>query len=453
MQHLPMRIFIVEDDKWYNELLCYHLSLNPDYELHQFYTAEEALAKLHLKPDVITLDYSIEQTKGDTVLKKIKAYHPDITVIMISGQEDIETAIGLLREGAYDYFVKNDETKDRLWNALIKIRENRELKEELEVLREEVGKKYDYSNTIIGNSDGIKKIYSLIEKATKTNINVSITGETGTGKELVAKAIHYHSNRKKKAFVAVNVAAIPTDLMESELFGYEKGAFTGALNRRIGKFEEADGGTLFLDEIGELDLNMQTKLLRALQEKEITRIGGTGVVKIDTRIITATHKDLQEEVNKGKFREDLYYRLMGLPINIPPLRERGNDVLLLAKHFITLFCKENHLKKKTLAVDAQQKLMGYAYPGNVRELGAVMQLAVVMSDENEMIEASDINLQASNKIPQLLQKELTLHEYTKNIIQSFLDKYDGDVQLVADKLDMGKSTIYKMIKDGELTQK
>lgn len=447
-----MRIFIIEDDVWYSELLVYHLSLNPDYEVHKFNTAKEALAKLHLKPDVITLDYSLADAKGDEVLKKIKSFNPDTEVIIISGQEDVSTAIGLLREGAYDYFVKDDDTKDRLWSTIIKIRDTKALKQEVETLREEVAQKYDYSKSIAGNSDAIKRIFNLIDKATKTNITVSITGETGTGKELVAKAIHYHSERAKKAFVAVNVAAIPKELLESELFGYEKGAFTGASNRKIGKFEEADKGTLFLDEIGELDLNLQAKLLRALQEKEITRVGGNGTVKVDCRIVVATHKNLQEEAQKGNFREDLYYRLLGLPITLPPLRDRGNDILLIAKHFIESFCKENKLKKKTLSNEAQQKLLKYHYPGNVRELGAVINLAVVMSDD-DTIEEKDINFNSSGSITGMMMHEMTLQEYNHAIIQHYLDKYNADVLLVAKKLDIGKSTLYRMIQSGELKTK
>lgn len=444
-----MRIFIIEDDIWYSELLVYHLSLNPDYEIHKFNTAKDALAKLQLKPDVITLDYSLADAKGDEVLKKIKSFNPDIEVIIISGQEDVSTAIGLLREGAYDYFVKDDDTKDRLWSTIVKIRDTKALKQEVETLREEVAQKYDYSKSIAGNSDAIKRIFALIDKATKTNITVSITGETGTGKELVAKAIHYHSDRAKKAFVAVNVAAIPKELLESELFGYEKGAFTGANNRKIGKFEEADKGTLFLDEIGELDLNLQAKLLRALQEKEITRVGGNGTVKVDCRIVVATHKNLQEEAQKGNFREDLYYRLLGLPIALPPLRDRNNDILLIAKHFIETFCKENKLKKKILSNEAQQKLLKYHYPGNVRELGAIINLAVVMSDD-DTIEEKDINFNSSGSITGMMMREMTLQEYNNAIIQHYLDKYNADVLLVAKKLDVGKSTLYRMIQAGEL---
>jgi two-component system, NtrC family, response regulator AtoC len=442
-----MRIFIIEDDIWYSEILVYHLSLNPDYEIHKFNTAAEALLNLHLKPDVITLDYSLDDARGDEVLKKIKAYNPEIDVIIISGQEDVSTAIGLLREGAFDYFVKDDEVKDRLWNALIKIRDKKNLQKQVEDLTNEVVDKYEITKTIIGNSTAIKQALHLVQKATKTNITVSINGETGTGKELIAKAIHYHSERAKKPFVAVNVAAIPKDLMESELFGYEKGAFTGALNRRIGKFEEANKGTLFLDEIGELDLNLQSKLLRALQEKEITRIGGSGTISIDARIIVATHKNLQQEVVKGNFREDLYYRLLGLPIYLPPLRERGNDVLLIAKAYSDRFCKENKLSKKQISQDAQQKLLSYPFPGNVRELAAIMHLAVVLC-EGDCIQADDITFQSSDTVNNLLLNERTLEDYNKLIIEHFLQKYGNDVLLVAKKLNIGKSTLYRMIQSG-----
>jgi DNA-binding NtrC family response regulator len=305
---------------------------------------------------------------------------------------------------------------------------------------------------IIGKSPAIEKVFSLIEKAAKTNITVSVTGETGSGKEMIAKAIHYNSDRHKAPFVAVNVAAIPRELIESELFGHEKGAFTGAVTRRIGRFEEADKGTLFLDEIGELDINLQAKLLRVLQEREITRVGGNSITKINVRIVVATHKNLLEEVAKKTFREDLYYRLIGLPILLPPLRDRGNDILILAKHFTDAFCKENKLGKKSISPEAQQKLLGYSFPGNVRELKSIMELAVVMADE-EVIEADHITLSSSASINDLLSKDITLKEFEAQIIQHFLEKYDHDVLQVAKKLDVGKSTIYRMIQNGELKVK
>ncbi|RYG00119.1 MAG: sigma-54-dependent Fis family transcriptional regulator, partial [Chitinophagaceae bacterium] len=395
------------------------------------------------------LDYSLPDMDGGEVLKKIREVHPDIQVIIISGQDDVATAISLLKNGAFDYIVKDDDTKDRLWNILAHLKEIDGLRKEVEQLKEQVGKKYDFSKFLIGKSDAIERVFALVEKASKTNITVSISGETGTGKEMVAKAIHYNSDKHKKPFVPVNVAAIPRDLIESELFGHEKGAFTGAVTRRIGKFEEANGGTLFLDEIGEMDINLQAKLLRVLQEREITRIGGNEVVPINVRIIVATHKNLLDEVQSKNFREDLYYRLIGLPIHLPPVRERGNDIVILAKHFMDQFSKENGGEKKILDADAQQKLLGYAFPGNVRELKSVMELACVMTD-GDTIAAEHISINTTAKVADLMNKERSLKEYEIQIIQHYLDKYDKDVLLVAKKLDVGKSTIYRMIQAGEL---
>jgi len=450
--HHPFKVFIVEDDVWYGSMLQHYLSLNPEYEVKRFESPKDFFAQLHENPDVVTLDYSLPDCDGAEVLKKIKEHNPDIRVIVISGQEDVATAINLLKNGAFDYIVKDDDTKDRLWNSILHLREISNLKQEVETLKSQVVRKYDFSQMILGKSEQILKVFSLIEKAAKTNITVSVTGETGSGKEMIAKAIHYNSERHKLPFVAVNVAAIPRDLLESELFGHEKGAFTGAVTRRIGKFEEADKGTLFLDEIGELDINLQAKLLRVLQEREITRIGSNTVTKIDVRIVVATHKNLLEEVKNKNFREDLYYRLIGLPIYLPPLRERGSDILILSKHFIDAFCKENKLEKKALSPDAQQKLVQYPFPGNVRELKSVVELAVVMADE-ELIQPEHITLNTSASIADLLNKEMTLKEFEIQILQHYLDKYDKDVLLVAKKLDVGKSTLYRMIQNGELKMK
>jgi two-component system, NtrC family, response regulator AtoC len=445
----PFKIFIVEDDTWYGSMLQHYLALNPEYEVKRFESPTDFFAQLHENPSVVTLDYSLPDCDGSEVLKKIKDFNPEIRVIIISGQEDVATAIDLLKNGAFDYIVKDDDTKDRLWNSILHLREISNLKEEVESLKTQVGRKYDFSQMIIGKSPAIEKVFAMIEKAAKTNITVSVTGETGSGKEMIAKAIHYNSDRHKEPFVAVNVAAIPKELIESELFGHEKGAFTGAITRRIGKFEEADKGTLFLDEIGELDINLQAKLLRVLQEREITRVGGNSVTKINVRIVVATHKNLLEEVKNKTFREDLYYRLIGLPIQLPPLRERGNDILILSKHFMDAFCKENKISKKILSTEAQQKLLQYSFPGNVRELKSIMELAIVMADE-EMIVPEHITLNTTTSIGDLLSKEITLKEFEIQIIQHYLDKYDKDVLLVAKKLDIGKSTIYRMIQNNEL---
>jgi two-component system, NtrC family, response regulator AtoC len=451
--HNSLKIFILEDDTWYGSMLHHYLSLNPDYDVRRFENSAEFFNSLHEQPDVVTLDYSLPDMAGDEVLKKIKESHPNIQVVVISGQEDVATAISLLKNGAFDYIVKDDDTKDRIWNTLLHLKEINGLRQEVEVLKEQVAKKHvDLSKFLIGKSDEIFKICGLIEKAAKTNITVSITGETGSGKEVVAKAIHYNSDRSKKPFVAVNVAAIPRELIESELFGHEKGAFTGAVTRRIGKFEEANSGTLFLDEIGELDINLQAKLLRVLQEKEVVRVGGNEVTKINCRIIVATHKNLLQEVQNKTFREDLYYRLIGLPIHIPPLRERGNDIIILAKHFMDIFCKENNTQKKNLSPEAQQKLLAYPFPGNVRELRSVIELSIVMAD-GEIIEPQHLSLNSTSSLNGIMSQEKSLKQYEIDIIQHYLDKYDRDVLLVAKKLDIGKSTIYRMIQAGEVVNK
>jgi len=443
-----VKIFIVEDDPSYSKFLEYVLSLNPDHEIQLFTSGQEVLSKLHEKPDIITLDYTLPDISGEEVLNEIRNREPDTNVIIISGQEEVGTAVQLLKLGAFDYITKDEATKERLLYTVSNVRNNRALIHELDTLKEELGQKYEFEKTIVGKSKAIKGIFTLIEKAIKTKITVSITGETGTGKELVAKAIHYNGPGKRQPFVAVNIAAVPRELIESELFGHEKGAFTGAVTRRIGKFEEAQGGTIFLDEIGEMDLSLQAKLLRVLQEKELTRIGGNQIIKLDVRVIVATHRNLAEEVKIGNFREDLYYRLLGLPIHLPPLRERGNDILIIAKHLLNEFCIENKLPRVLISGEAQEKLLKYSFPGNVRELKSIIELAAVMANESEIV-PDDIRFNSVTKEDGLVYEEMTLREYTFKIIRHFLNKYDDNVLLVAKKLDIGKSTIYRYLKEME----
>ena len=443
-------IYIVEDDPWYSEILAYHLGLNPDYNVTRFGNAKDCLAKMHLKPDLVTIDFSLPDMKGDELFKKIKDIQPLVPVIIISSQEEVSIAVNLLKMGVSDYLIKDEATKDLLWNSIIRIKENQSLKKEVEHLKEELGQKFSFQKTITGQSESLKKIFVMMEKAIKTNINVSITGETGTGKEVVAKAIHYNSDRRKKNFVAVNMTAIPKELIESELFGHEKGAFTGALARRAGKFEEANGGTIFLDEIAEMDFSLQSKLLRVLQEREVIRVGGNETVKLDIRLIVATHKNLAEEVTKGKFREDLYFRILGLPIEMPPLRERENDILILSKQFADDFAKENKLGAITFSKDAKQKLLKYHFPGNIRELKAVIDLSVVMCTKNE-IKPEDIIFKSAKKEDFFKGNDKTLRQYTCEIVKHYLTKNNDDVVAAANSLDIGKSTIYKMIQEGEIT--
>lgn len=439
-----MNIFIVEDNEIYAKTLHYQLSVNPVHQVEVFSSGKEFLENINRRPDLITLDYRLPDMNGIEILRRVQKEIPGTPVIVISGQEDVDTAVGLLKEGIYDYIVKNENTKDRIWNALQHVKEKMELTDEIERLREEVNTKYDFSN-IKGNSEEIKKVLKLVEKATKTNIIVSISGDTGTGKEQVAKAIHYNSNLRKRPFVAVNMAAIPTELIESELFGYEKGAFTGADTRKLGRFEEADGGTLFLDEIGELELSLQSKLLRVLQEKEVTRLGSNKPNKVNARIIVATNKNLKEEVNKGAFREDLYFRLLGFPIELPPLKARGNDVLILTKYFAEAFCKENNLKKVSISKSAQSRLKKYNWPGNVRELKALIELAVVLCDDH-IIEAEHLNFQDAQSMQYIQSDKKTLKQYVREIILHHLELNDQNVMKVAEELDIGKSTVYRELK-------
>jgi DNA-binding NtrC family response regulator len=388
--------------------------------------------------------------KGDEVIQRIKQQYPDLPVVIISEQQDINTAVHLLKLGAHDYLVKDEDIGDRLWNITRNVTELQALRTEVETLRKVVRNRFVPGHAMIGDSAPMQKLYELIEKANRSTINVSITGETGTGKEVVAKAIHYGSARSSQPFVAVNIAAVPKELIESELFGHEKGSFTGALNRRIGKFEEAQGGTLFLDEIGEMELGLQAKLLRVLQERELYRVGGTQRIPLDVRIVVATHRNLMDEVAAGRFREDLYYRLLGLQLHVPALRQRDNDVVLLARCFLKTTCEEQQLAPKDFSAEAILKLKHYDYPGNVRELKSVVELAALLSDDDGVVEACHVQFNQQRKPSATLQQPVTLREIERQAIQQCLLEYDYDILAAARRLDIGKSTIYRMIKAGEL---
>lgn len=447
------KIFIVEDDLIFAKTIRYILTLNPDHDVRVFKTGKECLNNLHLNPHIVSLDYSLPDMTGGEVLRRIKIHNSDIGVIILSGQKDVATAVELLQKGADDYLTKDEANKERLFNIVEKLKKNISLQQEVETLKEELTEKYQFGESIKGNSPAMQKIFKLLEKAASSNINVSVTGETGTGKELVAKSIHYNSARKKGKFVAINVSAIPNELLESELFGYEKGAFTGANTRKQGKFEVANNGTLFLDEIGEMEFHLQAKLLRALQEREITRIGGNETVKFDARIIVATHRNLSELVSKGTFREDLYYRLLGLSVHLPPLRHRGNDVLILAKHFLNTTAKENNLGAMKLGQTAKDKLLSYNFPGNIRELKAIIELAAIMCN-GKTIQREDLQFNSPRKNADFFLEEMTLREYNIKIVRHYLKQHDNNIPKVAKILGIGKTTIYRMLKeDEEFTQK
>lgn len=437
------KIFVVDDNSLFLKVLRKSLAENDEYHVIPISSGQECLNRLSEHPDIVSLDYTLPDYNGKEILEQIKKQIPDTHVIIVSGQNDINTAIDLLKFGAYDYIVKSVDTREKIAIAIKKIIEKIELTKENKLLKEAVSNKYSFKTFIKGSSKAMEGVYKIMEKAAQTNITISVFGETGTGKELVAKGIHYNSNRSNKPFVPVNISAIPDSLIESELFGYEKGAFTGADGSKAGKIEMAHEGTLFLDEIAEMNLNIQAKLLRVLQERELSRLGSNKVIKFDVRIIIATHRDLQEQVRNGAFREDLYFRLLGLSVNLPPLRERDKDCILLAKHFINEFCDDNGMRHKQLSDAAQQKIRSYNYPGNVRELKALMDLACVLTDD-DIIDQDHININPVNLNKNLLSKEKTLQEYNEDIIQHFVDKYQN-VREAARRLGVGKSTIYRYL--------
>lgn len=376
---LITKIFIVEDNDLYAQLLQHTLESEDKYDIHLFSSAEELFKNIHHNPDIVTIDYNLPDRNGLDVLKEIKNYNKEIQTIILSGQDKVDVVVECYNQGANGYIIKNDNAMTDFSKIVENLSKNASLGKEVDYLREQIIDRNKY-NTIIGESASVLKVLRLIQKVEKTNMLALITGESGTGKELAAASIHYNSTRAKMPYVLVNMAAIPSDLMESELFGHEKGAFTGADSKRIGKFEEANGGSIFLDEIGEMDMNLQTKLLRVLQENKIMRLGSNKEIQLDVRVIAATNKNLAQRVKDGKMREDLYYRLQGFLIHLPPLRERENDSLLLAKHFLTEFCERNKLPRKTFSSQALQKIATHSWPGNIRELKALVERTVLICD-------------------------------------------------------------------------
>ncbi|MDZ4844645.1 MAG: sigma-54 dependent transcriptional regulator [Chitinophagales bacterium] len=377
------KIFVVEDDAIFGSVIQKALEQDGNSKVTLFQTGEDFFNNLYLNPDIITIDHSLPGKDGIEVLKQIRNFNVEIPTIFFSGAINPEVVIDAYEIGVSGYIIKNERAIEKLRNCVKDLSVKINLKKEISLLRDKILDRGRYSD-IVGESKAILQVLRLIQKVEKSNVTVLITGNSGTGKELVAQAVHNNSPRRKKAFVPVNVSAIPEDLIESELFGHEKGAFTGAIERRIGKFEEAMGGSIFLDEIGDLHINFQTKLLRVLQENKICRLGSNKEIVLDVRIIAATNKNLWENVKAGKFREDLFFRLQGFMIHMPPLCDRENDVLTLARHFLKEFCRKNSMLLKTFAKEAEMRLTIYPWPGNVRELKALVERAVLISDENEI---------------------------------------------------------------------
>ncbi len=381
-------VFVIEDDEIFGRAIQHRLEREDNYDVRVFKSGRDFFDHIHLNPDIVSIDYNLPDITGIDILKRVRQFNSEISTIILSGQEKVEVVVEAYSNGANSYIIKNENALVELTNVVKNLSRNVSLRKEVEQLREQIIDRNKYYK-IVGESRPILQVLKMIQKVERSNILVLITGESGTGKEVIANSIHYNSPRSRKPFVPVNVAAIPADLIESELFGHEKGAFTGATGRRIGKFEEADGGTIFLDEIGEMQMDLQTKLLRVLQEGNITRLGSNKQIQLDVRVLAATNKNLGQRVKEGLFREDLYYRLQGFLIHLPPLRDRDNDVLLLARNFLQTFCDQNRMPRKTFSKETLASLMAHNWPGNVRELKSVVERAALISDK-DIIEEDDL---------------------------------------------------------------
>ncbi|HUE77642.1 MAG TPA: sigma-54 dependent transcriptional regulator [Longimicrobiales bacterium] len=441
------RILVVDDEEGIRHVLRQVL----EYEGHTVRTASGGGEALGLyddwKPDLTFLDVKMARMDGLEVLGRIRESDPEAVVVMISGHGSIDTAVEATRRGAYDFLEKPLDT-DRILVTIRNALQQRGLASEVARLRDEV----ESSHEIVGRSFAIRTVLERIEKVGPTDARVLITGENGSGKELVARALHRVSPRSEAPFVEVNCAAIPAELIESELFGHVKGAFTGAQADRVGKFEQADGGTLFLDEIGDMSLSAQAKVLRALQEGLITRVGGEKAVRVDVRVIAATNKDLEKEIETGRFREDLFFRLNVVPINVPALRERREDIPMLVRHFTERAIEEQRLPPRRLSPEAVERLTRLEWPGNVRELKNTVERLLILSHGTEVGVREVERLSGSPQdgaLPADLMEATTFAEFKDRTERAFilrkLRDSEWNVSETARSLDMPRSNLYKKI--------
>ncbi len=428
--------------------ICKSLSfiLEDDYEVYASTDPDEAIAlSSHVAFSIALLDLRLGMHDGIDVLKQIRSVSPRTIVIIMTAYGSIPSAVEAMRQGAF-YYASKPIDMHELKVLLEKAMEQFQLQSRVEWLSEEIQKAYDVHG-LIGHSAQMQNVFSLIDKVKNIDSSVLIMGESGTGKELVARAIHFAGDRQKQVFSTINCAAIPANLIESELFGYEKGAFTGAAARKTGIFETANGGTLFLDEIGELDIGLQSKLLRVLQEKAIMRIGGQKEIPIDVRIIAATNRDLKKEIQQGKFREDLYYRLNVIPILLPPLRERQEDIPSLIQHFINKINERMSKQIKGIEPDALQLLLDYPFPGNVRELQNIIERSIALAD-GDRVTVSDLPGDLQTKPAQPADSKLvpvyvgeTMEAVERKVILSTLQAMDGNRRKTAETLGIGERTL------------
>jgi DNA-binding NtrC family response regulator len=451
MEARQPRILIVDDEPNIRQGLAEALQ-DQGYEIEQAASGEAALELLQMKPfDLVLVDLVMEEMDGIEVLREINRQWPQTEVVIITAHGTIETAVKALKEGAYDYLTKPINVK-RFRSYVHNILRAQELQEENRLLREQLRTEQEYSQ-IIGRSEKLLTILEMIEQLAPTDVNILIEGESGTGKELVAHAIHQKSGRGQKPFVSVNCGALPKELIGSELFGHEKGAFTGASQRKQGRFELADRGTLFLDEIAEMDLEAQVTLLRILEGGRFRRVGGTREVKVDVRVIAATNKSLKKQVREGRFREDLFYRLNVVRMSLPPLRERREDIKPLAQHFLDTFSTKYHKSNLKFASELNERLTHYQWPGNIRELKNCIERAVILAREQ---------LIGLDLLPERLQLEsdlatkaevsvgLSLAEMEREMIRQTLEHTGGHRKRTAEILGISERDLYYKLKKYEL---
>jgi len=452
------KILVVDDE----HLIRWSLEQNlkkQGYEVMTAGSGEDALRLLREDtPDLMLLDIQLPGINGMEVLEKVKEMDEEIIVIMVTALGVLETAVKAMRIGAYDY-INKPFNLDELAIVIRKALETGELKKEVAHLRSEQSRKYGISN-LIGQSRHMKNVLTMVEKVARSDAStVLIQGESGTGKELIAKAIHYESARADKPFMAINCAAVPETLLESELMGHEKGAFTDAKLQKKGLFEMADGGTIFLDEIGDMEPGMQAKLLRVLEDRSFRRVGGTKDIQVDVRIVSATNKDLLKAIEEKTFRNDLYYRIQVIPIFLPPLRERKDDIMPLAEHFINYFNREFGKNVKSISKMAEKFLVEYAWPGNIRELKNVIERAIILENEETLllehlpqeIVAKTGGAGAGPVSFRLPPEGIDIEDVERELIRQALEISEGNQSKAAKKLNLGIDAFrYRMKKFGFL---
>lgn len=454
-------IFIVDDEASILKMLTHWVQNQWEYKTKVFSNGSEALENLSDNPDLVLLDIMLPDISGLEVLSKIKQRNPSLPVIMLSAQGSIEVALECIRGGAFDYFPKPVD-KNRLEPAIRNAIKGYDLERELENLKENLQREYKFEN-IISADKKMQDALRMVSKVLDNDITVLIHGESGTGKELIARAIHYNGIRKNAPFVVVNCASIPRELLESELFGHEKGAFTGAHQKKIGKFELAHGGTIFLDEIGEMEMSLQAKILRVIQQKEFERVGGNEIIKADVRIISATNRDLKNAVDNKEFREDLFYRLNSFPINILPLRERKGDLVILIDHFVETINTKLNRNIKGLTKSALKVLYDYNWPGNVRELENTIERCIILS-EGELIDTSVLpqHIKDAAGVPSLPKNSaiftedapiIPFEKLKEEAIKHALKITDNNIFEASKKLKIGRATFYRLMEKYKINSK